>query len=281
MAEPVTFFITWSMEAGPNDSGKHPAPPEYVHSFQNSMNASLPHVSPAAAATTSPSMSVTSRKAIPLLWPGPVQLALAALILVAAAALAYQTFRSTGPVAETDPTLLQPLDLNLASEAELRLLPGVGPKLARGIVERRQQLGRFRCVDDLQSVPGIGPVTLARLRLRVIVDDDASSDSEITRPVANAAGSKSKSKPAAKMIKTETARGSEIIDVNRASAADLRKIPGVGPVISGNIVAYRAQNGPFRNVEDLCKVAGIKSKTLEKIKPFITLETEHTQIVDP
>jgi len=51
----------------------------------------------------------------------------------------------------------QTLDVNAASEQELMALPGVGPGLARRIVEYRTTNGPFQTVDDLQNVSGIGP----------------------------------------------------------------------------------------------------------------------------
>jgi competence ComEA-like helix-hairpin-helix protein len=56
------------------------------------------------------------------------------------------------------------LDLNAASEAELDRLPGIGPVLARRIVEHRARHGRFRRVEELLAVPGVGPGLLERLR---------------------------------------------------------------------------------------------------------------------
>jgi len=57
-----------------------------------------------------------------------------------------------------------PLDLDSASVADLDRLPGIGPVLAARIVEHRRAHGRFRHVDELLSVPGIGPRLLERLR---------------------------------------------------------------------------------------------------------------------
>jgi competence protein ComEA len=57
-----------------------------------------------------------------------------------------------------------PLDVNAATEAELEKLPGVGPSLARRIVEYRGRHGPFAAVDSLVRVWGIGPRTLERLR---------------------------------------------------------------------------------------------------------------------
>ena len=55
------------------------------------------------------------------------------------------------------------MDLNAASEAQLQLLPRVGPKLAERIAEYRRAHGRFRSVDELNAVKGIGDKTLAKL----------------------------------------------------------------------------------------------------------------------
>lgn len=57
----------------------------------------------------------------------------------------------------------QTLDINTASEAELTQLPGVGPSLARRIVEYREANGPFATVDDLQNVSGIGSSKFAKM----------------------------------------------------------------------------------------------------------------------
>jgi competence ComEA-like helix-hairpin-helix protein len=57
-----------------------------------------------------------------------------------------------------------PLDPNRAGAEALVALPGVGPVLARRIVEERERSGPFRGPDDLLRVRGIGPATLNRLR---------------------------------------------------------------------------------------------------------------------
>ncbi|KIU02494.1 competence protein ComEA [Frigoribacterium sp. MEB024] len=61
------------------------------------------------------------------------------------------------------------VDLNLADDAALQTLPGVGPATAAAILSWRDENGRFRSVDDLLGVPGIGPKTLEKLRDRVRV----------------------------------------------------------------------------------------------------------------
>ena len=56
-----------------------------------------------------------------------------------------------------------PVDLDRATEAELDALPGIGPALARRIIENRTSSGPFGSLDALQEVRGIGPALAANL----------------------------------------------------------------------------------------------------------------------
>ena len=63
-----------------------------------------------------------------------------------------------------------PVFLNAASEADLRRLPGIGAKRAGAIVELRARVGRFRALEDLLKVKGIGRAMLRRLRPLLRID---------------------------------------------------------------------------------------------------------------
>jgi competence protein ComEA len=62
-----------------------------------------------------------------------------------------------------------PTNLNTATAEELEPLPGIGPVLAKNIVDYRQRSGPFQSVDDLHAVPGIGPKRIEQIRSRVTV----------------------------------------------------------------------------------------------------------------
>lgn len=61
------------------------------------------------------------------------------------------------------------LNLNTADQAALETLPRIGPALAQRIIDWRDENGRFRSVDDLLAVPGIGEKLLAGVREKVTV----------------------------------------------------------------------------------------------------------------
>ncbi|HYR86669.1 MAG TPA: helix-hairpin-helix domain-containing protein [Terriglobia bacterium] len=65
--------------------------------------------------------------------------------------------------------LLLILNLNTASVQELDALPGIGPVLARRIVEFRQKKGGFKRVEELLAVPGISEKKWKVIRERVEV----------------------------------------------------------------------------------------------------------------
>lgn len=66
------------------------------------------------------------------------------------------------------------VDVNRAEWPELAQLPGIGRVLAQRIVDRRQQAGPFRRVEDLRQVRGLGPKTLDRIRPYLLPLDPAA-----------------------------------------------------------------------------------------------------------
>lgn len=64
------------------------------------------------------------------------------------------------------------VDVNTAPSVELEVLPGIGPHLAQEIVAYRLAHGRFRELDDLLAVPGIGTGKLAAVRPYLLPLDD-------------------------------------------------------------------------------------------------------------
>ena len=60
-----------------------------------------------------------------------------------------------------------------------------------------------------------------------------------------------------------------IIDINRANADELDRLPGIGPKTAKAIIEHRTRNGPFASVDDLLAVRGIGPATLAEIRNWV------------
>ena len=65
--------------------------------------------------------------------------------------------------------------------------------------------------------------------------------------------------------------GGGLIDLNSAGARELETLPSIGQSLASAIVAYREENGPFAAVDDVDNVHGIGPKTLDAIRPLVTV----------
>ncbi len=67
-----------------------------------------------------------------------------------------------------------------------------------------------------------------------------------------------------------------VVNVNTATVEELQLLPGVGEVRALAIVEARKQNGGFKRVDDLLGVTGIGSTSLERLRPFVTVQGKTT-----
>ncbi|MDZ7691579.1 MAG: helix-hairpin-helix domain-containing protein [Balneolaceae bacterium] len=81
----------------------------------------------------------------------------------------------------------------------------------------------------------------------------------------------SKADTTEKNKKSEEKEDASLINVNTASAQQLETLPGIGPVYSKRIIAYRESNDGFKTVDELIKIKGIGSKRLENIRPHVEI----------
>lgn len=137
------------------------------------------------------------------------------------------------------------IDPNRDPEVELSRLPGIGPSLARRIVESRELEGSFRQVEDLLRVSGVGPATLERVRPHLVLEPPLGASARVPRVPA--------------------------LDLNRVSAAELERLPGIGPSLSARIVEHRASEGRFESVDSLLDVPGIGPATLERVRSLVVV----------
>lgn len=208
-------------------------------------------------------------------WSAPAQGTAGLLLLLALSLLGWHAWAtqrgSCRPALLEAGALPSPsLDLNQADHAQLLQLPGVGADLARRIEAFRAQRHGFRNVDELRLVKGIGPKLLEKMRPFVYVEVPASDEERepAAKPSPPISPRVENEKKPAVVGKKEPL--TERIDVNHATAAELRRLPGIGPTLSQRILEARTKQ-PFRSVDDLRRVRGIGAKTLERLRPHITI----------
>lgn len=103
-------------------------------------------------------------------------------------------------------------------------------------------------------------------------DQTPADAPSVTQPFSRR--SASSQPPSSKQSRPAPERGenpTEPVDVNHATAADLRRLPGIGPVLATRIVEARETGGPFASIDDLRRVSGIGQSKLERVRSLVTV----------
>lgn len=64
---------------------------------------------------------------------------------------------------------------------------------------------------------------------------------------------------------------SHLVNINTAAKEELMTLPGIGESKADAIIAYRQENGGYRNIEELMQISGIKEGVYSKISEYITV----------
>ncbi len=93
-------------------------------------------------------------------------------------------------------------------------------------------------------------------------DERGDRDGQVDRHAAPPRSRRSKS--------TVVVTGDDPLDLNRATADDLLRLPGVGPALAARILALRTASG-FSSVDDLGRVKGLGRGRIERLRPFVSV----------
>lgn len=127
--------------------------------------------------------------------------------------------------------------INEADTGAFIALPGIGAKLAFRIVNFRDKLGGFYSIDQLRETYGLPDSTFQKIKPYLQVN------------------------PA--VVKK--------ININTATKDELKAHPYIRWNIANVIVEYRAQHGPFKNLDELKNIVLIDDALFTKLSPYLTL----------
>ncbi|MDH7464524.1 helix-hairpin-helix domain-containing protein [Chitinophagaceae bacterium 26-R-25] len=130
------------------------------------------------------------------------------------------------------------IDVNTADTSLLKSLPGIGSKLAQRIVHFREKLGGFNEVTQIAETYGLPDSVFQKISSYLTVGKG----------------------------------GIKQININVATANDLKQHPYIGWKIASAIVQYRSQHNEFQSVEDLRKIALISEDNYKKIYPYVSIK---------
>jgi DNA uptake protein ComE-like DNA-binding protein len=136
------------------------------------------------------------------------------------------------------PKEIQRVRINQADSSQWESLPGIGPKLAARIILFRTKLGGFYSKEQVAETYGLPDSTFQKIRPYLEEDDLV--------PIAT-------------------------LDFNHSSQEELQRHPYISYQLARLIIAYRNQHGPFKQKEEIKKLALMTPELFARLKPYIDL----------
>ncbi len=133
--------------------------------------------------------------------------------------------------------------------------------------------------DDVPEKPVTSVITTSLTSEPAFVEEDFPQTSTTeSHPVSesSAVSSAESTSTAAAEVKTEpvtsaVSAASGLVNINTATSEQLKTLNGIGDVKAQAIIDYRTEHGGFKSIDELLNVKGIGEKTLEKIRPGVTV----------
>ena len=129
------------------------------------------------------------------------------------------------------------VDINTADTTALKTLYGIGPYLSKAIVERREELGGFHSIDQLNDIFLFKPEIIENNKDYIICSEKIAK-----------------------------------ININEADLERLRKHIYINYKLAKLIVNYRSQHGPYTKVEDIKNIVIVNDSIYNKINPYLRVK---------
>lgn len=156
--------------------------------------------------------------------------------------------RRSNNQATTNDYVLFEFDPNTATDNDFKKL-GLSDRQINTINNYRSKGGYFKVKEDFKKIYVISEDDYNRLAPFIVIKPQQSQQ------------------PAIADIPT--------IEINSADTSLFKLLPGIGTVLSGRIIKFRAKLGGFYSVEQIKEVYGITTETYNKIKQYLTINTDN------
>jgi competence protein ComEA len=76
---------------------------------------------------------------------------------------------ATAQAQKSKAAVTEKVNLNTATSEQLQTLPGIGPSLAKTIIDHRAKNGKFNKIEEILNVKGVGEKKFQKIKDRLIV----------------------------------------------------------------------------------------------------------------
>lgn len=135
------------------------------------------------------------------------------------------------------------IDINKATVEQWKALPAIGDALSNRIVKYRDRIGGFKSIEQVKETYGITDSTFQVIKPYLMLS-----------AAVTPAGHSGK------------------ININTATAAQLKSNTNISAAVAEAIIIYRGQHGNYTSVADIKKIVFINDEMYNKVAPYLSVE---------